>query len=194
MKRESPRRQAILEVLAAELESNPGARITTATLARAVGVSEAALYRHFASKTQMFEGLIDFAESSVFALFNQVMREQQAVDTRCLHLCLVVLGFAARNPGITRLLMGDILLGEHPRLHQRVRQFFARVETQFKQVLREGMPNANQATIAARAALLHSVLLGRLDRFVRDEFRSPPGAGWDEQWALLGRGVFAPAR
>ena len=112
----SNRRQQILEVLARELESKPGSRITTAALAGAVGVSEAALYRHFASKAQMFEALIEFAEDAVFSLFNQVMDEQKDARVRCLHLSTVLLRFAERNPGIARLLTGDVLTGEHERL------------------------------------------------------------------------------
>ena len=117
------RRQHILEVLARELETKPGSRITTAKLAAAVGVSEAALYRHFASKAQMFEALIEFAEETVFGVFNQVMSEQREAEIRLLHLTTALLRFAERNPGIARVLTGDILLGEHERLRGRVQQF-----------------------------------------------------------------------
>lgn len=188
------RRQQILEVLAAELESHPGSRVTTAGLAAAVGVSEAALYRHFASKAKMYEGLIAFAEDSIFGLFNQVMEEQRDAETRCLHLTTVMLRFAERNPGITRVLVGHVLVGEHERLRQRVAQFHARVETQFRQVLREatladGKPR-DAAAVTAGAELLLAVVAGRLDAFVRSDFETRPAEDWPRLWALLRDGLF----
>lgn len=188
------RRQQILQVLAHELENKPGSRISTATLAAAVGVSEAALYRHFPSKARMFEGLIEFAEDSVFGLFNQVMAEQRDARTRCLHLCVALLRFAERNPGIVRVLMGDILVGEHERLRARVAQFHARVETQFRQALREaaladGSSRTSEVATAAAAVLL-AVVAGRLDQFVRGNFSQPPLQGWDAQWRVLCEGLF----
>ncbi len=191
------RRQQILEVLAGELETKPGARISTASLAAAVGVSEAALYRHFASKAQMFEALIEFAEDTVFSVFNQVMAEQKDAQIRCLHLCLALLRFAERNPGIARVLLGDILLGEDQRLRARATQFFARVETQFRQVLRErqllSSSAQNDEQVGALARLLLTVVVGRLDQFVREDFRRSPTRDWDQQWSLLCRGVFSDA-
>ncbi|MCB1746278.1 MAG: nucleoid occlusion factor SlmA [Gammaproteobacteria bacterium] len=191
----SNRRQNILEVLARELETKPGSRITTAALAAAVGVSEAALYRHFASKAQMFEALIAFAEESVFGLFNQVMREQKDTRVRCQHLCLVLLGFAERNPGIARILTGDILVGEHARLRARVQQFFARVETQFRQVMRErnlAEPGAADAEwVQAGAVLLTALVGGRIGQFVRSEFTDAPSRDFDAQWQVLSNGLFA---
>lgn len=188
------RRQHILEVLARELETKPGSRITTAALAAAVGVSEAALYRHFASKAQMFEALIAFAEDSVFGLFNQVMREQHSAEVRCLHLCTVLLRFAERNPGIARVLTGDILVGEHERLRARAQQFFARVETQFRQVLREHnlvAPGAIDGPGVNRAAnLLTALVAGRIGQFVRSEFGDSPASDFDGQWQLLCTGLF----
>ena len=142
------RRQQILEVLAQELESNPGSRITTASLARAVGVSEAALYRHFASKAKMFEALIDFAEETVFGLMNRILAQDRDILLRCEKMLQLLLGFSERNPGITRVLLGDVLVGENDRLQARVAQFFERLETQFRQVLRE----ANLETGAPRTA------------------------------------------
>ena len=189
------RKRQILEVLAAELESRPGSRISTAELAAAVGVSEAALYRHFPSKARMFEGLIEFAEHSIFGLFNQVMAEQRDAVTRCQHLAFALLRFAERNPGIARILMGDILTGEHERLRARVMQFYARVETQFKQALREAnleQPAALDApTIAATAALLVAVVAGKVDQFVRSDFKQPPTAQFEAQWRLMCGGLFA---
>lgn len=192
----SNRRQQILEVLARELESKPGSRITTAALAGAVGVSEAALYRHFASKAQMFEALIEFAEDAVFSLFNQVMDEQKDARVRCLHLSTVLLRFAERNPGIARLLTGDVLTGEHERLRARVAQFFARVETQFRQVLRERNLSENgiadSAQVQQVSRLLLSVVAGRIGQFVRSDFKDAPAHDWDAQWRLLCEGLFAP--
>jgi TetR/AcrR family transcriptional regulator len=188
------RRQQILEVLAGELETRPGSRISTASLAAAVGVSEAALYRHFASKAQMFEALIEFAEETVFGVFNVVMREQSGAEIRCLHLTTALLRFAERNPGIARVLVGDILVGEHHRLRARVSKFFARVETQFKQVMRESKLHQAGALdsdeVAAIARLLLTVVVGRLDQFVREEFKASPATGWEQQWALLCDGAF----
>jgi len=136
-KKRPDRRQQILEVLARELETHPGSRITTAALARAVGVSEAALYRHFASKAKMFEALIDFAEDSVFTLINRILDQDKDAAIRCERIMQLLLGFAERNPGITRVLLGDALVGENERLRTRVGKFFERIETQLKQVLLE---------------------------------------------------------
>ncbi len=188
------RKQQILEVLASQLETKPGSRITTAALAAAVGVSEAALYRHFPSKARMFEGLIEFAEDVIFTLFNQIMSEQREARTRCFHLTIALLRFAERNPGISRILMGDILVGEHQRLRVRVMQFYARIETQFKQALREanltdGAPR-DGAAVAATAGLLVAVVVGRLDQFVRSDFKASPSADWESQWRLLCVGIF----
>ena len=188
------RRHQILEVLASELESKPGSRITTAALAAAVGVSEAALYRHFASKAKMFEALIEFGEDSIFSLFNQVMDEQKNARTRCLHLTTAMLKFAERNPGIARVLVGDVLVGEHERLRQRVSQFFARVEIQFKQALREAaLADGNRRgadSVSAIANLLLVVVAGRLDQFVRTDFAIRPTANWEAQWQILCGGLF----
>ncbi len=188
------RKGEILQVLAAELETKPGSRITTASLARAVGVSEAALYRHFPSKARMFEGLIEFAEQSVFGVINRILEENRAADRRCEHILLVLLRFAERNPGIARLLSGDILVGEHQRLRTRVAQFFDRIETQIKQVLRETAlgegPPTNAAT-AAVADLFLSYATGQIEQFVRSEFKARPTAHWEEQWPLLARASFA---
>lgn len=189
------RRQEILEVLARELESRPGLRITTASLAAAVGVSEAALYRHFPSKAKMFDALIDFAEDAVFGLVNRILEEDRDALTRCARIAGVVLLFAERNAGITRVLMGDILVGENERLRARVAQFFDRLETQFRQILRAAVltddPQPDRAEIHPAANLLLVTLSGRLGQFVRSGYRVSPYAGWDVQWPLLARGVFS---
>jgi len=182
------RRQQILEVLAAELEKSPGERITTAGLARAVGVSEAALYRHFPSKAKMFEGLIEFIEESIFGLINRILQDQKSALTRTEHIMTLVLGFASKNAGITRMLAGDVLVGETERLRARIGQFYERLETQFKQVLREGELNGELSPglpVAPMSNLLLAVVEGRLNQFVRTGFRRSPLEMWEDQWALL---------
>ncbi|MBI2969231.1 MAG: nucleoid occlusion factor SlmA [Gammaproteobacteria bacterium] len=190
------RRQQILEVLARELESNPGSRITTAALAKAVGVSEAALYRHFASKAKMFEALIDFAEDSVFTLINRILEQERLAPGRCERIVQLLLGFAEKNPGITRILLGDALVGENERLRARVGKFFERIETQIKQILREAnLSNGPRAaaTIDATANQIMALIEGRLSQFVRSEFTRPPTEYADEQWASLCQGLFRNA-
>ena len=189
------RKQTILETLARELERQPGSRITTATLARAAGVSEAALYRHFASKAQMFESLIGFAEETVFVRINQILAEQRQARRRCGGMLYLLLGFAERNPGITRVLLGEVLTGENERLRSRVDQFFNRFETQLKQVLREaplresaGVPLGPEGT----AELLLGLVEGRLHRFLRSGFTFSPIGGWEVQWDQLSRALFRP--
>ncbi len=189
------RKQQILEVLAAELESKPGSRITTAGLAQAVGVSEAALYRHFASKAKMFEALIEFSEESVFGLIGRILKEQQDVEVRCYQIGTVVLKFAERNPGIARLLMGDVLLGENERLRQRVGQFFARLETQFRDLLRHWAANSTsqklRSDVVPVANLLMAVICGRIAQFVRTDFKLAPSQHWEDQWRILSHAAFA---
>ena len=187
------RRQQILEVLAQELESHPGSRITTAALARAVGVSEAALYRHFASKAKMFEALIEFAEESVFSLTNKIMEQEKDVVLRCERLIQLVLGFSERNPGITRVLLGDALVGENERLRVRVGKFFERVETQIKQILREANLSDGaraMAPIDAAANEIVALIEGRMSQYVRTNFEKKPTEYTAEQWQVLKPGLF----
>lgn len=187
------RREQILQVLAQELESNPGSRITTAALAKAVGVSEAALYRHFASKAKMFEALIDFAEDSVFSLTNKIMEQEQSAMLRCERLIQLILGFSERNPGITRVLLGDALVGENERLRVRVAKFFERVETQVKQILREANlsdgPRA-MAPIDAAANQIVALIEGRMSQYVRTNFDRKPTEYNGAQWQVLKTGLF----
>ena len=194
MSNKNNRRQQILETLASELQMKSGARITTAGLAAAVGVSEAALYRHFASKAQMFEALIEFAEDAIFNLFAQIIRVEKKPEDRCYQLVSVLLRFAERNPGIVRVLVGDILVGEDERLRMRATRFFDRIETQFKQVLRERnlteVGEVGQEEIANGAQLLLSVVLGRFGRFVSDNFKQSPAINWPPQWEMLNKGLF----
>jgi len=182
------RRQQILEALAHELEINPGERITTAGLARAVGVSEAALYRHFPSKAKMFEGLIEFIEDSIFSLINRILKENDSSLKRCENILSLLLGFSERNPGLTRILTGEVLTGETERLRIRVSQFYERLETQLKQVLREGEMNKELSLtipVQAQANLLLAVVEGRITQFVRSGFKRSPIEHWNNQWTLL---------
>ena len=183
-----PRKQLILEALARELELHPGGRITTASLGRAAGISEAALYRHFASKAKMFEGLIDFAEENIFVRINQIMQEEQDTRRRCGQLLYLLLAFSDRNPGITRVLLGDALVGETERLMVRVGQFFARLETQIRQILREGeLREGRSAEPGANvvANLLLAFVEGRMHQYLRSRFQASPLEQWEEQWLLL---------
>lgn len=182
------RRDQILQALAHMLETNPGARITTASLAKAVGVSEAALYRHFPSKAKMFEGLISFIEETVFSRINLILQEINEADQRCEKTLTLVLTFAEKNPGMCRLLSGDALAGETERLRQRIRQFFERIETQLKQILREAEMREGLVptqTISAEANMLTALLEGRIRQYVRTEFAAKPTQYWDEQWPLI---------
>ena len=187
------RKQQILEALAHELEKSPGERITTAGLARAVGVSEAALYRHFPSKAKMFEGLIEFLEETVFGITTRILNDEKQAAARCEKLLTVMLGFAARNPGISRILAGEVLTGETERLRLRIGQFFDRIETQLKQVLREGELAGelyDGSNINAIANLMLAMTEGRINQYVRSGFKRSPMAEWEAQWPLLAAPVF----
>lgn len=187
------RREQILQALAHQLETAPGERITTAGLARAVGVSEAALYRHFPSKARMFEGLIEFIEESVFGLINRIMDDHADARGRCEKVLMVLLGFSERNPGISRILVGDALTGETDRLRQRITQFYDRVELQFKQILREGELAGEvpaNSPVSAMANMMVALASGRMNQFVRSGFKRPPTDLWDQQWDLLAGAVF----
>ena len=187
------RRQQILQAYALMLENNPGSRITTAALAAQVGVSEAALYRHFPSKAKMLEGLIEFVEESLFTRISRLIAEEPTAQLRCKQFLWLVLSFSERNPGLARLLVGDALLGENDRLRGRIRQLFDRLETQLRLIMREWavtrVPGPELGTTAG-ANLLLSAAEGRINQFVRSEFRALPTTGWDDQWAALERAVF----
>jgi len=194
--RKSQRRQQILEALAQMLEASPGNRITTAGLARQVGVSEAALYRHFPSKSKMFEGLIEFIEDTLFSRVSIILGEEPTAEKRCEKMLMLLLVFAERNPGLTRILTGDALSGETERLHQRVAQLFDRFETQLKQVIREAeLREGLRPSIALPAAanLLMAAAEGRISQYVRSGFQRPPTAEWSKQWELLMGGFFRAA-
>jgi TetR/AcrR family transcriptional regulator len=190
------RRQQILEAFALMLETSPGSRITTAALARQVGVSEAALYRHFPSKAKMIEGLIEFMESTIFSRITIILDEDGTASGRTRDLLWLLLSFAERNPGFARLLAGDALQGETERLHNRLRQFFDRLETQLRQILREGLAKREvDQRVAPQAAanLLLALADGRINQFVRSRFRLRPTADWPAQWTMLGHTMFMTA-
>ena len=182
------RRDQILQALAHMLESNPGGRITTASLAKEVGVSEAALYRHFPSKAKMFEGLITFIEDTLFSRINMILKDIDGAQQRCEKTLGLLLTFAEKNPGMCRLLSGDALAGETERLRKRIDQVFDRFELQFKQILREAEVREGlipQQSPTALANLLTAVIEGRIRQYVRTEFSVRPTEHWSAQWASL---------
>jgi TetR/AcrR family transcriptional regulator len=172
------RRVQILQTLARMLEQPGADRITTAALAAQLEVSEAALYRHFASKAQMFEGLIEFIESSVFTLVNQLVERESAGAVQAQKIVQMLLGFAEKNPGMTRVMVGDALVLEHERLTTRMNQFFDRVESQLRQSLRQAAEAAGSPTPTVEAQALASAMtalvLGRLQRYARSGFKRTP--------------------
>ena len=177
------------------LESSPGERITTAALAREVGVSEAALYRHFPSKARMFEGLIAFIEETLFTRITRILEDEPSAARRCEKILTLVLTFAEKNPGMTRLLTGDALQGETERLRVRISQLFDRLEAQIKQILREAQIRENlkcAVSPSVMANLLMASAEGRLMQFVRSEFKKPPTLHWEEQWQFLSRDMLSP--
>lgn len=188
MPRNVQRRQQILEALAQMLEDNPGDRITTARLAAKVGVSEAALYRHFPSKAKMFEELIQFIEDTLFQRITLILQEEDEAVARCNHILYLLITFAERNPGISRLLTGEALTGETERLRHRVNQVLDRVETQIRQVLREAELREAlrpMLPLPEAANLLFSCAEGRIAQFVRSEFKRSPSEGWEQQYSFL---------
>lgn len=189
------RKEEILQALARMLETGPGERITTAALAREVGVSEAALYRHFPSKARMFEGLISFIEDTLFLRIKRIVQEETDAETCCEKILTLLLTFAERNPGMTRLLTGDALTGETERLRQRITQLFDRLEAQLKQILREAQIRERRRppiSSSVLAGLLLATAEGRLMQFVRSEFRRPPTENWPEQWQYLRQNLLQP--
>ena len=178
------------------LEESPGSRITTAALARHVGVSEAALYRHFPSKAKMIEGLIEFMEASVFTRISRILEEESSAEGRCRNLVWLLLSFAERNPGFARLLAGDALQGETDRLRTRMRQFFDRLERScgrfFAKAVRAAF--AENAPLHAVANLLLAVAEGRINQFVRSEFKAKPTFEWTNHWSIISGAVFPVTR
>jgi TetR/AcrR family transcriptional regulator len=172
------RRVQILQMLATMLEQPGAERITTAALAARLDVSEAALYRHFASKAQMFEGLIEFIESSVFTLINQLLERETVPAVQARRMASVLLQFAEKNPGMTRVMVGDALVFENERLIARMNQFFDRVESQLRQSLRAAAEAAGSPTptvdAQALASALVALIVGRLHRYARSGFKRLP--------------------
>jgi len=188
------RREQILACVAEMLEATPGGRITTSKLAAKVGVSEAALYRHFPSKAKMFEGLIEFIEDTIFTRINLINSNEPDPVLKCEKVVSLLLGFCERNPGITRMLTGDALAGETDRLRKRVQQFFDRIETQLKQILRDAEIKQGTRTalsVSNSANLMLAVAEGRISQFVRSEFKRKPTEAWPDQWNALARSIFA---
>jgi len=182
------RRAQILQTLATLLEQPGGERITTAALAASLQVSEAALYRHYASKAQMFEGLIDFIEQSVFALINQIQTHPLDSGPRQAgQIVTMLIRFAEKNPGLARVMVGDALLLEHERLQQRMNLFFDKIEAALKQCLRgeAGAPSSAPPSAQARAAVLVAFARGRLQRYARSGFKRLPSEQLDSCLALI---------
>src|SRR3569833_3992462 len=181
------RKLQILQALAAMLEQPKGEKITTAALAARLEVSEAALYRHFASKAQMFEGLIEFIESTVFGLINQIGEQQENGLAQVQAIGGMLLSFAERNPGMTRVLLGDALVNEDERLQLRMNQFVGRVELALKQALRIAVTQqlAKEEEVATRASMITSLVVGRWHRFAKSGFRQNPSDNAQAQIALL---------
>ena len=172
------RRVQILQTLAGMLEQPGAERITTAALAAKLEVSEAALYRHFASKAQMFEGLIEFIETTVFTLVNQILEREPDVSVQARKIATVLLQFAEKNPGMTRVMVGDALVFEHERLNARMNQFFDRVESQLRQSLRAAAEASGSSTptvdAQAMASATTALIVGRLQRYARSGFKRAP--------------------
>ena len=181
------RKLQILQALASMLENPKGEKITTAALATKISVSEAALYRHFASKAQMFEGLIEFIETSVFGLINQITQQQENGISQVQAITLMLLNFAERNPGMTRVLIGDVLVNEDERLQLRMNQFVDRIEMALKQALRQAVVQGDmqESEVSSRASLLSSFVVGRWHRFAKTGFKNLPGEQATAQIAQL---------
>jgi TetR/AcrR family transcriptional regulator len=183
------RRVQILQTLASMLEQPGAERITTAALAAKLDVSEAALYRHFASKAQMFEGLIEFIEQSVFTLANQISERETVGQVQAQKVITVLLQFGEKNPGMTRVMVGDALVFENDRLVTRMNQFFDRIESQLRQCLRGAAELAGSVTPTvdanAQASVLTSFAVGRLQRYARSGFKRMPTEHLDAALALM---------
>jgi TetR/AcrR family transcriptional regulator len=181
---------AILQTIAEMLERPTAEKVTTALLARQMNVSEAALYRHFASKAQMYEGLIEFIESGVFGVIGQIETAEEAGLKQAEAIVASLLRFAQKNRGLTRVLVGDALVHENPRLQARINQLLDRLEATLKQCLKiavaQGAPG-DAHDCGAHANLLVCYTLGRWQRFVKSGFKEDPLAQWPAQWPILVR-------
>ncbi len=182
------RKLQILQTLAGMLEQPAAEKITTAALAAKIDVSEAALYRHFASKAQMFEGLIEFIEETLFGLINKISAEEKSGLRQLEAVTTMLLGFAQKNRGMTRVLIGDALVHENERLQARINQLHDRVEATLKQAIRfAASQNEFPADIdaAARANLIMSCVSGRWQQFAKSGFKRDPMQYWPDQWRTL---------
>ncbi|MCZ8073970.1 MAG: nucleoid occlusion factor SlmA [Burkholderiales bacterium PBB2] len=189
--RPGERRVQILQTLAGMLEQPGADRVTTAALAAKLEVSEAALYRHFASKAQMFEGLIEFIEGSVFSLVNQIIEREGSGTAQAQKIVAVLLQFGERNPGMTRVMVGDALVYENERLVARMNQFFDRIESSLRQVLRAAAEANGSSTPTveanAQASVLVSFIIGRLQRYARSGFKRSPIEQMEAALRMLAR-------
>ena len=182
------RRLQILQTLAGMLDTPKGEKITTAALAAKLDCSEAALYRHFASKAQMFEGLIEFIEQSLFGLINQITTEETQGFAQVEQIIGLLLRFAQKNRGMTRVLIGDALVNENERLQLRINAFLDKVEASIKQSLRIAATQDNlksDADFGALANLLRCYVVGRWEQYARSGFSREPLAQWPVQWPML---------
>ena len=182
------RKLQILQTIAEMLQDPKGEKITTALLAKKLGVSEAALYRHFASKAQMFEGLIEFIENGIFSVINKIGSEEQSGIRQVEQTLALLLGFAQKNRGLTRVLIGDALVNEDDRLQARINQLLDRVEAALKQALRvaatQGQIDAD-ADFSGLANLLLCFVIGRWQQYTKSGFTREPQANWAKQWPML---------
>ena len=188
------RKHQILQTLAQMLENPAGEKVTTAALAARLSVSEAALYRHFRGKAEMFEGLIEFIEQTLFALINKITGEEKSGLRQLEAIMGVMLAFAQKNRGMTRVLVGDALVNEDDRLQTRINQLHDRLEASLKQALRFGVSQqeiAQEVDIAAQANLLMSYVTGRWHQFAKSGFKRDPVELWPKQWRQLMEGVIA---
>ena len=185
------RKEDILQALAAMLESNEGTqRITTAKLAATVGVSEAALYRHFPSKTKMFESLIVYIEDILLSRINVIMQDEPNTFARLQLILALILGFSEKNPGLTRIMTGHALMFEQEQLQDRISQLFERIETQIKQVIRERKIREGIAFITDERILAGQLLAfceGMMARYSRSGFKYLPTTNFETRWALLAK-------
>jgi len=182
------RKLQILQTLAEMLEKPSAEKVTTAALAARLDVSEAALYRHFASKAQMFEGLIAFIEETIFGLVNKIGAEQKSGLAQVEQTLVMLLGFAMKNPGMTRVLIGDALVNENERLQLRINQLHDRIEATLKQSLRFAVTERElpqELDTAAQANILVAFVVGRWHQFAKSGFKRDPMEFWPQQWKQL---------
>ena len=188
------RRDQILQSVAQMLENPAGEKVTTAALAARLGVSEAALYRHFRGKAEMFEGLIEFIEHALFGLINKITTDEKSGVRQVESIIAILLAFAQKNRGMTRVLIGDVLVNEDERLQARINQLHERLEAALKQALRFGVSQkeiAEDVDIGAHANVLMSFVIGRWHLFAKSGFKRDPAEMWAKQWRLLMEGVIA---